>query len=287
MPCCGVGGQAEFEDIFEVGETSAKDFPVAFTGLDEGGKFFELLTANGSLGVERLEVVTKVAVNVFVIVALGQLAELPTEAFAAGVVFARGAPAVAAPVAETLGVGFEGWVFDDIHRAPLAHSQVVRGVERLGGDIAPDACWRSEESRVESRGSRVISLKADEGVGAGFGDFEQVIESEFARQLDGHGVGAAKGVAVVFNEPEIVLTAELENRGDREGISQGVGDHDGLGFSRRIRSLQLLGADVSSGRIVIDKDGDGSGLNDRRNGGRKPCSDGNHFISGLDAFVRR
>ena len=99
-------GQAEFEDIFEVGKSCAEDFPVAFAGFDEGGEFFELLTADGSLGVERLEVVTEVAVNVFVVVTLGQLAELPTEAFAAGVVFAGGAPAVAAPVAETLSVSF-------------------------------------------------------------------------------------------------------------------------------------------------------------------------------------
>ena len=66
-----------------------------------------------------------------------------------------------------------------------------------------------------------------------------------------------------------------------------MGDHDGLGFSRRIRSLQLLDANVSCGRVVIDKYGDGSGLDDRRNGGRKPCSDGDHFIAGLDALLRR
>lgn len=106
VPCCGMGGQAEFEDIFEISETSAKDFPVAFTGLDEGGKFFELLTAYGGLGVERLEVVAEVAVDVFVIVALRQLTELPAKAFAAGIVLARGTPAVASPITEALGVGF-------------------------------------------------------------------------------------------------------------------------------------------------------------------------------------
>jgi hypothetical protein len=69
-------------------------------------------------------------------------------------------------------------------------------------------------------------------VGAGFGDFEEVVEREFAGQPDGHGVGAAKGVAVVLDEPEIVLAAELEDGGDREGIAQGVSDHDSLGFAR-------------------------------------------------------
>jgi hypothetical protein len=123
-------------------------------------------------------------------------------------------------------------------------------------------------------------------VGGGFSDLEEVVEGEFARQLDGHGVGAAEGVAVVLDEPEIVLTAELEDGSDREGIAQSVGYHDGLCFARRVCSLQLLGADVSSGRIVIDKDGDGSRLNNRRNRGRKPCGDRYNFIAELDAFVR-
>ena len=208
-----MGGQTEFEDIFEVRETCAKDFPVTFAGFNEGGKFFELLTTDGGLGIERLEIVAEVAVDVFVIVALRQLAELPTEAFAAGVVFAGGAPAVATPVAEALGVGFEWRMLDDIHRAPLAHREVMRRVEGLGGDVAPNACRRGKEFSVFE------FFKADERMGAGFSDFKEVVESKFARQLDGHGVGATEGVAVVFNKPEIVLAAEVEDRSDREGIA--------------------------------------------------------------------
>ena len=165
------------------------------------------------MGIERLEVVAEVTVDVFVIVALGQLAELPAEALAAGVVFAGGAPAVATPVAEALGVGFERWVLDDIHGAPLAHREVMRWIEGLGGDVAPDASWRGEKFSVFE------FLKADEWVGAGFSDFKEVVESKFARQLDGHGVDATEGVAVVFNKPEIVLAAEVEDRSDREGIA--------------------------------------------------------------------
>ncbi len=276
-----MGGEAEFEDIFEIGEADAESFPVSLAGLDEGGEFFELLTADGGLRVERLEVVAEVAVDVFVVVAFRQLAKLPAEAFAASVVFAGGAPAVAAPIAETLSVGFKRWVLDDIYSAPLAHREVVWRVEGLGGNVAPDACWRGKKFSVFE------FLKADERVGAGFGDFEEVVESEFARQLDGHGVGAAEGVAVVLDEPEIVLAAELEDVGDRKGIAQGVGDHDGLGFAWRVCGFQLLGADVSGGGIVIDKDGYGSRLDNRRNGGRKTCGDRYDFIAGLDAFVRR
>ena len=84
-----------------------------------------------------------------------------------------------------------------------------------------------------------------------------------------------------------MLTAEIKDGGDREGITQGVSYHDGLRFARRVCGLQLLCADVSSGRVVIDKHGNGSGLDNRRNGGRKPCGDGDHFVAGLDAFVRR
>ena len=208
-----MGGEAEFEDILEIGEACAEDFPVAFAGFDESGEFFELLPAYGGLGVERLEIVAEVAVNVFVVVALGQLAELPTEALAAGVVFAGGAPAVAAPVAEALGVSFKRRMLDDIYRAAFSHREVVRRIERLGGDVAPDACWRGKKFSVFE------FLKADERVGAGFGDFEEVVEGEFTGQLDGHGVSATEGVAVVFNKPEIVLAAELEDRSDREGIA--------------------------------------------------------------------
>lgn len=49
----------------------------------------------------------------------------------------------------------------------------------------------------------------------------------------------------------------------------------------------MLSTDVSCGGVVIDKDGDGSRLNDRRNGGRKPCGDCDNLVARLDAFMRR
>jgi len=101
-----VGREREVENMIEIGEGNAEGIPVPFAGLDEGGEFFELNASNGGLGVERLEVVAEVAVDVFVVVALGEFAELPAEAFLAGIVLAGGAPTVAAPVAKTFGVGF-------------------------------------------------------------------------------------------------------------------------------------------------------------------------------------
>ena len=62
--------------------------------------FSQLRHADGRLHVGELQVVADVRVGVLVVVAVGQVAELPVEALAAGVVLARLAPAVAAPVAE-------------------------------------------------------------------------------------------------------------------------------------------------------------------------------------------
>ena len=46
--------QGEVEDVGDAVEAGAEGFPVAFAGFDEGGKFLELLAADGGLGVEGL-----------------------------------------------------------------------------------------------------------------------------------------------------------------------------------------------------------------------------------------
>ena len=72
------------------------------------------------------------------IVAAGQLAQLPVEALAAGVVLARLAPAVAAPVAEGFDEGLEQRVVGE-HRAAFAHGDVVRGIKADRGEVAEGA----------------------------------------------------------------------------------------------------------------------------------------------------
>ena len=67
------------------------------------------------------------AVGVLVFVPLGQLAQLPGEALVAAVVDATGTPAVAAPVAKALGDHLELLVTHDVHRASLAHGEVMGG----------------------------------------------------------------------------------------------------------------------------------------------------------------
>src|SRR5258708_31216606 len=88
-----VGREREFEKFTEVGETAAEVFPIGFTCFDEGGKFFELLASYGRLWIEWLQVVAEVTINVLVIVTFRQFAQLPAEAFTAGVVHAARAPA--------------------------------------------------------------------------------------------------------------------------------------------------------------------------------------------------
>src|SRR5208283_4795414 len=103
----------EVENRVQVAKAVAEAVPVVDAGLDELGEFLELDSADGGLDVEGLEVVAEMGVGEFVVVAFGQFAQLPVEAFAAGVVHAAGAPAVPAPVAKALDDGLEFEALDD------------------------------------------------------------------------------------------------------------------------------------------------------------------------------
>ena len=124
-----MGRQAELEELLEIGQAAAQGFPVAFASFDECRELLELLATDGGLGIEWLQIKTEMAVDVFVIVALGQLTELPAEALVARIVLPARAPAVATPVAETLGVRLERRSSNDAHRATLAHGEMVGWIE--------------------------------------------------------------------------------------------------------------------------------------------------------------
>src|ERR1035438_2623937 len=100
-PVGRVRGQHEIEKFLQAGESVAEYHPVAGTRRDERGQFLELLAADRGLDVQRLEVVAEVRINVFVVVAFRQFAQLPAPAFVTGVVRPAGAPAVATPITET------------------------------------------------------------------------------------------------------------------------------------------------------------------------------------------
>src|ERR1035437_1541340 len=111
---------------------------VALARSDEPLEARKLGTADGRLHVRGLEVVAEVAVDVLVVVAVGQAAELLGEALAAGVVLAAGAVAVATPVADGPGDPGQLVVIGDNHAA-LAGGDVVRRIERQGGHVAEGA----------------------------------------------------------------------------------------------------------------------------------------------------
>ncbi len=111
---------------------------VVLARLDESRRLVQLSKTAGGLHVSDLEVVPQMAVGVLVVVALGQVAEFPAEAFTAGVVSARRAEAVPPPVTKTLrnrlefvAVGEDGTAF--------AHGDVVSRVEAQRRDVAEGA----------------------------------------------------------------------------------------------------------------------------------------------------
>src|SRR5262249_54041663 len=96
------------------------------------------LSADRRLDVEGLQVVAQVAVNVLVVVARRQVAELPAEALAASVVLAGRTPAIPTPVAKRLHDTLQPATLSE-HGATLAHGEVVRGIKALGCQVAKGA----------------------------------------------------------------------------------------------------------------------------------------------------
>ena len=96
-------------------------------------------------------------------------------------------------------------------------------------------------------------------------------------------VPASKRVAVVLDQPEIVLPAEGEHRFQVKGISQGVRHHDGLRFPGGEGLFQHFNARIAGGGVAVDENGDGSILDDGRHGGRKTRRAGDDFVPGSDA----
>ena len=227
-----MGRQLELDELLQVGERGAEIIPVVHARLDEGGQFLQLLTADGRLRVERLQVVAQVRVDVFVVVALRQLAELPAEAFVTGVVLAAGAPAVAAPVPEAFRQHLEFHVPDNVHRAALAHGEVMRRVETLRGQVAE----RARELAVVAAAERVaVVLNQPEVVP--FAKFQGGGEVEGIAQRMGHhhGLGLAGDVrgfelvGAAVERGRVVVdehrhAALLEDRGDGGGETGGAGD---------------------------------------------------------------
>src|SRR5213080_387733 len=92
-------------------------------------------SAAGGLHVGDLQVVAEIGVDVLVIVAGGQVAELPLEALPARVRLPGGAPAVASPVPHRLSRAVEPAAVDD-HAAAFSYRHVVGREERERRHVA-------------------------------------------------------------------------------------------------------------------------------------------------------
>src|SRR5271167_4758068 len=121
--------QRELEEFAQVGQAAAQILPIVLSSLHKIRQSFELATPDRRLGIERLQIVAEMAVDVFVVVTLRQFAELPAEPLVARVVLARRTPAVATPVAQTLDNYLEDHVPRNTDGPTLAEREVMRRVE--------------------------------------------------------------------------------------------------------------------------------------------------------------
>src|SRR5438045_3406808 len=88
-------------------------------------------------------------IGIFVIVAAGQAAELPIEAFSASVVFAWITPAVATPIAKRLDEQAKIRLFGD-YCPSLPHGDVMSGIEAQGCKISKCAHFAAIPGRAKS-----------------------------------------------------------------------------------------------------------------------------------------
>lgn len=70
-PSDGVGRQLEVEILTKISERGAQELPIGSAGFNEGRKLAHLHTPDGGLGIQGLQIVAKVAVDVFVVITLG------------------------------------------------------------------------------------------------------------------------------------------------------------------------------------------------------------------------
>ena len=205
------------------------------------------------------------AVDVLVVVAHGKVAQLPVEALVAGVVLARGAPAVAAPVAEGFRAGLQDRLRGDVHRSALAQGHVVWRIEALGGKVAEGACpfavvLRAQRVAVvfDQPEAPLVAEAFDfpevEGISQRVGEEDCFgLARDIGRfQLVGSGVGS-QGIHVNKDRHAAVL----DDGRRRGGKSRGGGDDLVAGTDAPL--LELVGregrkSDQVCGRARVDQE---------------------------------
>ena len=255
-----MGGQAEGNQVAEGLQPTPQPTPVGSARLNEARQPPQLHPADRRLEIERFEVVAQVGIDVFMVVALGQFPQAPAIALATGVIPATGAPAIAAPIAQAFADPPQPLVAHHVHGAALPHGEVVGWIEALGAEIAP--------------GAGIARHPIGSFIEAG----TVVAKAQRFGHRSGHRIAAAEGIAVVFDQPEVVLTAKGEHRAQVKRITQGMGHHHGLGLAALVGRLQLVHPQVARPWIGVHEHRHAAVLQDRRHRGGEAGRAGDHLI---------
>ena len=124
-------------------------------------------------------------------------------------------------------------------------------------------------------------------VAEGTGEARQLIGGQvfiFSVLHGAEGVSAAQGVAVVLDEPEIVLIDQIHDGGEVERDAHCVGHHDRLCF-RSDGGSQTVGDGCIVGEVHIYKDGNQLILEDGVERRGEAAGRGNDLITGLEAAI--
>lgn len=232
------------ELVLDVLQAVLEIVEVVTAALDEAREFLELGAADSGLHVRDVQVQAKVRIDVFVIVAFRQLAVLAVEAMAAVIILTGGTDAITAPVAHRAGDLIEQRVAR-VDSAALSHRHVM---------------WRVEAGRAEvTDTARELLLAIDR-------------------------VEGAKRIAVVLDEPEVMLVTEILDSLEVKRIAECMRDHDGLRLVRK-RRLELRHIDVVLRDCHIDEDRHSAVVDNRRDRRRETGCHRDDLIPAADATL--
>src|SRR5208282_2035423 len=136
------------EVLLRVFESRLQIRKISLSCLNECRQLLQLRDSHGSLHVSGFEIIAHMRIDVFVIVAVRQLTELPVKTLAAGVLLAGGTPTIPAPVAK----GFDERAQEGLFRqdaSAFAHGDVVRGIKAYSREIAEGSDFLSAVGRAE------------------------------------------------------------------------------------------------------------------------------------------
>ena len=181
-------------------------------------------------------------VHILMVIPFRQFPKLTRESHLARVIHTPYAPAVASPVAERTHNLIQQRIIG-VHSTTLTHRHVMRRIKTTRADMPP----RTRFLRYSV--NRVLR---------------------------------AQRVAVVLNQPQVMLLAECLHSLQVKRITQRMRQHHSLHF-RTICSLQLALVNIKRTRLHIHEHRHSTELNDRVYRRRKSRSHSNHLITAFDS----